>query len=292
MKTAASHVFFDPKGASTLSTADLSTIGSDVIMSNDQLLATHEPDPVNPYNLGGQSPFFLVCEHAGNRIPSKLGDLGLNDLERERHIAWDIGADGVSRRLSMLLDAPLITQTYSRLVCDCNRSIDVDSFIPTLSEATVIPGNEGLSPAERQARIDEIYWPLHRKIEQEIDQRLAAGKPVMFISLHSFTPVFLGEARPMHLGLLYDKDPGLAHLVGSVLREIGDVTIVDNEPYALDDERDFTVPHHGERRGIPSLEFEIRQDLITEPDGQAFWAERLADALERSAVALMTERRC
>jgi predicted N-formylglutamate amidohydrolase len=144
--------------------------------------------------------------------------------------------------------------------------------------------------ADRQARIDEIYWPLHRRIEQEIDRRLANGKPVIFISVHSFTPVFLGVERPMHLGLLYDQDPRLASLIGSVLREHGDPTVVDNEPYALDHQRDFTVPHHGERRGIPSLEFEVRQDLIAEPDGQARWAVRLADALRRSAAALLSER--
>lgn len=259
-------------------------------MRREGLLAPHEPDPVNLHNLGGRSPIFLVCEHAGNRIPEKLGDMGLDAVERERHIAWDIGADGLSKQLSTLLDAPLITQDYSRLVCDCNRSTHVDSFIPTLSEATRIPGNEGLSSAARQARIDEIYRPLHRRIEQEIDQRLALGQPVVFISVHSFTPIFLGEERPMHLGLLYAKDPRLASLVGSVLREHGNSVVVDNEPYALDHERDFTVPYHGEQRGIPSLEFEVRQDLIAEPDGQEAWAERLADALQRSVNHLLAER--
>ena len=258
-------------------------------MTLEGLLAPDEPDPVNLFNLEGRSPFFLVCEHAGKRIPKVLGDMGLDAIQRERHIAWDIGAEGVSKQLSTLLDAPLITQTYSRLVCDCNRSVHAESFIPTKSEATIIPGNEGLSPADRQARTDEIYWPLHRRVEREIDRRLAAEKPVMFISVHSFTPVFLGEERSMHIGLLYLKDHRLASLVGSVLKAYEDTTIVENEPYALDYDRDFTVPYHGERRGIPSLEFEVRQDLIAEPDGQRFWAERLADALQRSADHLLAE---
>lgn len=258
-------------------------------MTDKTLLAPHEPEPINLYNLNGESPIFLVCEHAGKRIPEKLGDLGLEAAELERHIAWDIGAEGVSRHLSETLDAPLITQTYSRLVCDCNRQVEAESFIPVLSEATAIPGNRDLSPEDRQARIDEIYWPLHRRVEQEIDQRLAAGKPVMFVSVHSFTPVFLGEERPMHVGLLYAKDARLSALVGSVLREAEDFTIVDNEPYALDYARDYTVPVHGEQRGIPSIEFEVRQDLITSADGQAFWAGRLADALQRSTDHLLTE---
>jgi len=258
-------------------------------MGNGGLLGSHEPNPVNFLNLGGKSSIFLVCEHAGNHIPEKLGDMGLDAADRERHIAWDIGADGLSRRLSSLLDAPLITQTYSRLVCDCNRSTKADSFIPLSSEETLIPGNQGISADERMARTDEIYWPLHRRIEQEIDGRLASGKSVVFISVHSFTPVFLGEERLMDLGLLYAKDPRLATLVGSCLRDQGDLKVVDNEPYALDYDRDFTVPVHGERRGIPSLEFEVRQDLITEPDGQDIWAERLADALERSVAHLHLE---
>lgn len=258
-------------------------------MSHGNLLAAHEPQPVNLYNLDGKSPILLVCEHAGKRVPERLGDLGVDAIERERHIAWDIGADGLSKRLSTLLDAPLITQTYSRLVCDCNRATSADSFIPELSEATIISGNNNLTPDERQARIDEVYRPLHRRIEQEIDQRLAARKPVFFVSVHSFTPVYLGEKRLMDLGLLYAKEPRLAALVGSVLREQGDLKVVDNEPYALDYDRDFTVPYHGERRGIPSFEFEVRQDLIALPNGQDIWAERLADALSRSADHLLAE---
>ncbi len=253
------------------------------------LLHDDEPSPVNLFNLDGQSPIFLVCEHAGRRIPRKLGDLGLSEEDRRRHIAWDIGADAVSRHLSKRLDAPLISQTYSRLVCDCNRETHVPSFIPALSERTPILANEGLTAAECQARIDEIYRPLHDRIATELDKRAAAGRPTVFLSMHSFTPVFMDEARPMHLGLLYDRDPRLAHLVGSVLRTEGDLLITDNEPYALDWSRDYTVPEHGERRGIPSLEIEIRQDLITEPEGQAAMADRLAPALERSAAHLLDE---
>jgi predicted N-formylglutamate amidohydrolase len=258
-------------------------------MAMPSLLSADEPSPVNVHNIDGRSPIFLVCEHAGRRIPEHLGDMGLDEHQRRRHIAWDIGAEGLSHGLSERLDAPLITQTYSRLVCDCNRATHVESFMPLVSETTSIPGNEGLADQERQARIDEIYRPLHRRIEQEIDRRIAENRQVMFISVHSFTPVFMGEERPMHLGLLYDRDPRLAALVGSVLRADGDPLIVDNEPYALDDRRDFTVPYHGEGRGIPSLEFEVRQDLIADQAGQEVWAKRLADALERSAAHLLAE---
>lgn len=258
-------------------------------MQATRLLDDDEPFPVDVVNLEGESPIFLVCEHAGRRIPRKLGDMGLSEEDRKRHIAWDIGAGAVSALLAERLDAPLITQAYSRLVCDCNRETHVPSFIPVISERTSIPANEGLMPGDREARIAEIYRPLHDRIRDELDKRVAAGRPTVFLSMHSFTPVFMDEERPMHIGLLYDRDPRLASLVGSVLRAGGDLVVADNEPYALDWSRDFTVPEHGERRGIPSLEIEIRQDLITEPEGQSAWAERLAPALERGAAHLLSE---
>lgn len=253
------------------------------------LLGDDEPSPVNVWNLEGKSPVFLVCEHAGRRIPRALGDMGLDEPDLMRHIAWDIGAEAVSRALAERLDAPLITQVYSRLVCDCNRETHVPSFIPEISERTRIPANEQVTGADRKARITEIYWPLHEQITAELDRRAAAGRPTVFLSMHSFTPVFMDAARPMHAGLLYDRDPRLAHLVGSTLRADGGLLVTDNEPYALDWNRDYTVPEHGERRGIPSLEIELRQDLIAEPEGQIAWAERLAPALERSAAHLLEE---
>jgi predicted N-formylglutamate amidohydrolase len=258
-------------------------------MQATRLLEDDEPFPVDVANLDGGSPIFLVCEHAGRRIPRKLGDMGLSEEDRRRHIAWDIGASALSVLLAERLDAPLITQAYSRLVCDCNRDIDVPSFIPAVSERTAIPANEGLTPADRDARIDEIYRPLHERIRDELDKRVAKGQPTVFLSMHSFTPVFMDEERPMQIGLLYDRDPRMASLVGSALRQDGDLIVADNEPYALDWSRDFTVPEHGERRGIPSLEIEIRQDLISDPAGQDAWVERLAPALERSAAHLLGE---
>lgn len=254
-----------------------------------KLLSDDEPPPVGAFNLEGESPIFIVCEHAGRRIPEALGDMGLSEEDRQRHIAWDIGAEGVSRGLAERLDAPVITQTYSRLVCDCNRETHVPSFIPEISERTRIPANEDLGELDREARIEAIYRPLHDRITEELDKRAAAGRPTVFLSMHSFTPVFMDEPRPMHVGLLYDRDPRLGHLVGSVLRAEGDCPVTDNEPYALDWSRDYTVPEHGERRGIPSLEIEIRQDLIATPDGQAAFADRLAPALDQSATHLLRE---
>lgn len=258
-------------------------------MDMTSLLGDDEPDPVNVVNLGGRSPVFLVCEHAGRLIPAKLGDMGLSEEDRRRHIAWDIGAGALCHHLSAILDAPLITQTYSRLVCDCNRETHMPSFIPAVSERTRIPANQAVTAAERALRIAEIYRPLHDRIAAELDRRAAAGLSTVLLSMHSFTPVFMDQPRAMHIGLLHDQDPRWAALMRSALSAETDLVVTDNQPYALDRNRDYTVPEHGERRGLPSLEIEIRQDLIATPEGQRAWAERLAPALERSAAHLLRE---
>ena len=243
------------------------------------LLASGDPEPVTVYNSGGASPLLLVADHAGNRLPRALGTLGLSDAELERHIAWDIGLAGVACLLADALDAVLIRQNYSRLVVDCNRPPGSPASMPELSELTAIPGNTGLSEAARAAREREIFWPYHRAIEQELDRRKKAGRPAALIALHSFTPMFKGVARAMHAAVLYHRDPRLAHQLLSLLREVKDLTVGDNEPYFVSDATDFTIPVHGERRGLPHVLVEIRQDLIAGETGQQKWAALLARLL-------------
>ena len=182
------------------------------------LLAADEPAALNLENMGGASPIFLICEHAGKRIPEKLGDLGVSAAERERHIAWDIGALAVARGLSRRLDAPLAHQTYSRLVCDCNRQTSAPDFMPRVSESTEIPGNHALGDAERRRRIAEVYDPFHDGVTAALDARLAAGRPTVVISIHSFTPVYKGVSRPWHCGVLTMEDPLYAPRTLELLR--------------------------------------------------------------------------
>jgi predicted N-formylglutamate amidohydrolase len=247
-----------------------------------RLLDADEPPPFTVEHADGTSPFFLTADHAGRLLPRRLGDLGVSAAELQRHIAWDIGIAGVSRRLADRLDAFLILQTYSRLVIDCNRSPEVDSSICVMSERTEIPGNRELSPAERASRIAEIFEPYHRRIVAELDRRRAERRPTVLIAMHSFTPVFKGVARPWHIGVLYNRDPGFAHILRDLLEAEGDLAIGDNEPYFISDESDYGIPVHGERRGIPHVELEIRQDLIADALGQEAWAERLSRLLPRA----------
>ena len=250
------------------------------------LLAADEPAPVTVYNAAGASPFLLVADHAGKRMPNALGRLGISQADSERHIALDIGIAGLGRLLADALDATLIRQNYSRLVIDCNRPPGAPTSIPEVSELTPIPGNVGLSGAEKAARAREIFQPYHERIDAELDRRRQAGRPTGLIALHSFTPVFKGVARPWHAALLYHRDPRLAHRLLALLRQDEGLMVGDNEPYFVSDETDYTIPVHGERRGIAHALIEIRQDLVAEENGQRDWADRLARLLPQAYAAL------
>jgi predicted N-formylglutamate amidohydrolase len=235
-----------------------------------------EVPPVLEDNVSGRSPFFLTCDHYGRLIPRRLGDLGLPESELTRHIAWDIGIAGVAEALSSHLDAHLIAQRYSRLVIDCNRPPASASSIPRLSEATVIPGNEAMAGDDAESRRAAIFDPYHRRIADVIEKRLRDGVPTVLVSLHSFTPVYAGVERPWHIGTLYHRDTRLPPLLLKLLRGEPDLVVGDNEPYAVSDETDYTIPVHGEARGLMNTGIEIRQDLIADQAGRKQWADRLA----------------
>ena len=245
----------------------------------DSLLFPDEPPACTTLGAPNDLPVLLVCDHAGHRIPRRLGTLGVPESERQRHIAWDIGAAGVVRHMAARLGAFAILQSYSRLVIDCNRDPRVPTSIATISEDTPIPGNENLSPAEREQRIAEIYRPYHDRIAAELDRRQAAGIPTLLVAIHSFTPVYRGVARPWHAGMLYNRDNRLALAMMELLNAEGGLAVGDNQPYAVSDESDYTIPVHAEQRGLPYGEIEIRQDLIADAAGQAEWAERIARLL-------------
>jgi len=240
------------------------------------LLETADVPPVLEDNTAGRSPFLLTSDHYGRIVPRALGDLGLPAGEFERHIAWDVGIAGVADALSKHLDAHLIAQRYSRLVIDCNRPPEAPSSIPRLSEATVIPGNEGLTAGAAAARRAAIFDPYHRRIDEVIARRLRDNVPTVLVALHSFTPVYAGVARPWHIGTLYQRDTRLPPLLLKYLRAEGDLVVGDNEPYAVSDDTDYTIPVHGEKRGLMNTGIEIRQDLIADAAGQQQWADRLA----------------
>jgi predicted N-formylglutamate amidohydrolase len=248
------------------------------------LLGAGDPPPVRVLRVDGGSDFFLTADHAGRAVPRALGDLGVPAAEMARHIAWDIGIAGVTERLSALLDATAVLQVYSRLVIDCNRDPSWATAMPEISELTAIPGNVGLSAADRAARVAEVFAPYHERIGALLDAR--AGRRTVLVAMHSFTPSFKGESRAMHVGMLYNRDARLALILLNLLRREGDLVVGDNAPYAVTEDSDYGVPTHGEKRGLAHVEVEIRQDLIASEAGQAAWAERFARLL-RAADAVL-----
>jgi predicted N-formylglutamate amidohydrolase len=165
-------------------------------------------------------------------------------------------------------------------VIDCNRPPGSPTSIAPLSEGTSIPGNENISAADAEQRRREIFAPYHAAIEKHLEAR--KNRPTVLISLHSFTPVYAGIPRPWQAGVLYNRDSKLAHALRDLLHAPGDLIVGDNEPYSVTDDTDYTIPVHGEKRGLEHVAIEIRQDLIAHDDGQAYWAHRLAEALPKA----------
>lgn len=248
------------------------------------LLAADEPAPFTVTRSDGASPFVLAVDHAGLDMPRAVGDLGVSAAERARHIGWDIGILGVSERLSALLDAPVVATRYSRLVIDCNRDPSVPTAFVTVSEDTPVPGNFALSEVARAKRVAALFTPYHEAIAALLDRRAAARTETVLVAMHSFTPRFRGVDRPWHVGVLYGRDDRLARRMLAAFRAEGDLVVGDNEPYQVTNLTDYTVPVHGERRGLLHVELEVRQDLIAEAAGQAAWAERLARLLGQASL--------
>lgn len=230
----------------------------------------------------GSSAFVLTCDHAGRTIPHQLASLNLSEHELSTHVAWDLGVAELGRRLSARLDAFLIMHNYSRLVIDANRPPGASDSIPTLCERTRIAANEALSSDDARRRFAEVFQPYHHRIRDELDARRARACPTVLVALHSFTPVYLDERRPWHVGVLYGRDPRLGRLVLEGLRRDGALVVGDNQPYSVSDATDYTIVVHGEQRGIPHVELEIRQDLLAAESDRQSWAERLGGVLEEA----------
>ncbi len=234
---------------------------------------------------GGAGAFVLVCDHASNYVPPELGDLGLTAGELTRHIAWDIGAAGVTAALSSMLDAPAILSGASRLVVDCNRQLTAASLIPEVSDGTQVPGNLHLTESARAARIDSWFRPYHDAVESVLRERETRGIESILISIHSMTPSLGGIPRPWTIALSSHEDRRLADPVLAALRrqegmDAGGRSVVgDNEPYDLDPDVDFSTPFHAMRRGWRHLQVEFRQDQVATAATQRDWAARFGRAL-------------
>ena len=252
--------------------------------ASSYLLTEQDPSAFECVNRHGRSNTVLICDHASNRIPRRLGDLGLGSELLMDHIAWDPGAADVARVLSELLDAPLVLSAYSRLVIDCNRPLESPESVAERSAGIEVPGNQGLTSSQRRQRVDEVFKPYHRAISALLDAR--SGRSSLLLSIHSFTTILGGVRRPWVIGVSNRRDRRLAGSLIRALRDSGIGLVGDNEPYGIEDAYDYSLPTHGERRGIANAMIEIRQDGLRDPADARLWAERLAVASRRAESLL------
>jgi predicted N-formylglutamate amidohydrolase len=211
-------------------------------------------------------------------LPPQYGSLGLAGEAFARHIAYDIGAAGVTRRLAALLDCPAVLTTFSRLLIDPNRGADDPTLIMRISDGAIVPGNARIDAAEAEERRAAYWQPYRDRVSTLLDEMLSAGPVPALIAIHSFTPAWKGQPRPWHVGILWDADDRLARPTINALVADDKLIVGDNEPYDGALEGD-TMYHHGSMRGLPHMLVEIRQDLVADTADEAAWAERLARIL-------------
>lgn len=234
----------------------------------------------------------LVADHAMRHLPADYGRLGLPEAEFDRHIAYDIGVEGVMRHLCRLTGAPGVMARFSRLLIDPNRGEDDPTLIRQIYDGAIIPANYPLYPAEKSKRTENYFRPFRNAVATVADQCEAAqGGSAAIISVHSFTPKMAGRARPWHVGLLWDCDDRVFRPLFAALAADASLIVGDNEPYdgAL---KGDTMHEHATRQGRAHVLIEIRQDLIADAAGQEAWANRLAPMLAAiNADPAMHERR-
>lgn len=234
-----------------------------------------------PYEIvgaGRPSRWLITCDHASNRVPGCIGggSLGLPGDDMARHIAWDVGAAGVTLHLAERLNAPAILTRFSRLVIDPNRGEDDPTLVMKLYDGTIIPANRHVDRAEVERRLNAFHRPYHTAYAELAGRR----DDTVVCAIHSFTPRLKGRPpRPWEVGVLYShRDERLALPLIARLRGEGLCT-GDNEPYAGHLDGD-AIDRHALGPGRPNVLIELRHDLIARQDGQIAWADRLAPILE------------
>jgi predicted N-formylglutamate amidohydrolase len=226
----------------------------------------------------------VICDHASNALPADYGDLGLSSAALQRHIAYDIGAAWLTRRLAARLGAPAVLSTFSRLLIDPNRGADDPTLVMRVSDGAIVPGNARIDPAEIDRRLAHYWQPYRNAVAELVDAMCASGAAPVVVSIHSFTPLWRGVIRPWKIGILWDMDPRLPAPLLQALAAEPDLAspqelVGDNEPYDGALEGD-TIDDIATARGLTNALIEVRQDLIAaQPDAEA-WADRLARVLE------------
>ena len=224
------------------------------------------------HNRDGRGPVVVVCEHASNALPAPFHELGLRSDLLDSHIAWDPGALAVAQGLSAALDAPFVAGKLSRLLFDCNRPAEASDAMPEQSEIHDIPGNRNLSATERADRVRHIHDPFRNALQGVLT---GFPSPPVIITVHSFTPVYRGQARDVEIGLIHDRDDRLARAMMSIAKHHSDRIVRINDPYGPQDGVTHTLRAHALRINAINVMLEIRNDLIRDAAAQKAMAAML-----------------
>jgi predicted N-formylglutamate amidohydrolase len=243
------------------------------------LIGENDPPAFTVLNPEGKASMLLVCDHAAPAMPQQMDHLGLDESTLDKHIAWDIGAAEVTRRLSQKLDAAAVLAGYSRLLIDLNRQPGDPGSIPEISDATTVPGNVSLSESAQLERVESFFWPYHHALANTLAHLWRRGPAPALFSIHSFTPSLAGKDRYWDIGVLWNRDPRLAVPLLDKLKQAdgGGYHVGDNEPYS-GREIAYTIDLHAGAAGLANCAVEIRQDLIETAAGAEHWAGVMADA--------------
>jgi len=242
-----------------------------------QLLGPQDPPVFETINADGLAPLQLVCDHASRVVPAALGNLGLDDSQFARHIAYDIGAEAVTRLLAAEMDAPAVLAGYSRLVIDLNRPPGNPGSIPEISDRTDIPGNKNLPEEAKLQRVEELFEPYHDAIHHSLAHLWRQDIPPALFSIHSFTPNYGDEDRPWDIGVLWNRDPRIAQPLMEKMRALG-LNVGDNLPYS-GRELAYTLNLHGAAAGLANCVVEINQNQVRDQAGIERWTSILADVM-------------
>ena len=223
-------------------------------------------DVVEVIGEGAPGAALILCEHASHRIPAAYGGLGLSPEAAVSHAAWDPGARDLALHLARSLEATLVASTVSRLVYDCNRPPEAASAMPEKSELIDVPGNAGLTSAQRDERTSTIYRPFCDAVAAQIAARQGRGQPTALITIHSFTPVYYGEVRETEIGILHDTDTALADAMLKAASKLPRHAIHRNRPYGPEDGVTHSLQIHGLANGLPNVMIEVRNDLLQTPE--------------------------
>jgi predicted N-formylglutamate amidohydrolase len=221
--------------------------------------------------------YLLICDHASNRIPPEIGDIGVSADDMEKHIAYDIGTELLTMRLQSLLKCSAVMADWSRLLIDMNRDPKSPGLVPEVSDGITIPYNVGMTTAEKMQRMQEYYAPYHQRVSQAID---ALEKPFL-VAIHSFTPVMKDFERPWQIGFLWNSNTDVSLRAAEIMASMEPGFAIGlNQPYS-GKTLNYTMDRHAERRGLPYLSIEIRQDLLDTPENINAWGTRLATLIEK-----------